>query len=388
MEEPFNAQVAAVQRIKAVSNILNIVCRLTGMGFAAVARVTEDRWIACQVQDNIQFGLPAGGELKVETTLCHEVRQLREVIVFDHADEDPAFSGHHTPRIYGLQSYISVPIILSDGQFFGTLCAIDPAPHKVNTPEIVGTFQLFAELIANQLSIDEQLDRSLAQLADARKVGELRDQFIAVLGHDLRNPLAALDSGINLLNRGWNEKSPAILQSMKASVSRSQALIDNVMDFARTKLGDGISLELTDRDIRTTMMQIVDEVRFAHPQRKIETAFDLSTSDVKADHPRLAQMFGNLLANAITHGAADKPIKVSAAADDKELTVRVLNSAPAIDASALAELFKPFFRVDGKSRKGLGLGLFIASEIAQAHDGTLSVASNDGQVEFVFRMPL
>lgn len=145
MPEDFKRDIEAVQQIPAVPSILDIVCRTTGMGFAAVARVTEDRWIACQVLDNIHFGLPAGGELKVETTLCHEVRQSREVIVIDNVAEDETYCGHHTPRIYGLQSYISVPIVLTDGTFFGTLCAIDPKPAKLNNPETLGTFKLFAE---------------------------------------------------------------------------------------------------------------------------------------------------------------------------------------------------------------------------------------------------
>ena len=129
METNIQNDIAALQRIAAVPNILDVVCRATGMGFAAVARVTHDRWIACQVLDNIDFGLPPGGELKVETTLCHEIRQHREVVAIDNVAEDAKYCDHHTPRMYGLQSYISVPIVLPDGRFFGTLCAIDPNPH-------------------------------------------------------------------------------------------------------------------------------------------------------------------------------------------------------------------------------------------------------------------
>ena len=122
------------------------------MGFSAVARVTENRWIACAVRDGIGFGLKPGGELPVETTICHEIRQDRQGVVIDDVAQDPIFSGHPTPALYGFQSYISLPILRQDGSFFGTLCAIDPHPAKVNTPEIIGMFKLFAELIGLHLA--------------------------------------------------------------------------------------------------------------------------------------------------------------------------------------------------------------------------------------------
>ena len=396
MEDHFDADIAAVQRIAAVPSILDIVCRTTGMGFAAVARVTDDRWIACQVLDNIHFGLPPGGELKVETTLCHEVRQLHEVIVFDHADEDARFRDHHTPRIYGLQSYISVPIIMPDGRFFGTLCAIDPNPHKVNTPEIVGSCQLFAELIAHHLDADEKLREARADLSAARAEienalagTELREQFIAVLGHDLRNPLAGLEGGRRMLEKahGDDPKSQRILRLMADSVSRMSGLISNVMDFARGRLGGGIGLVRSqDQRVEPTLAQVINEMKSGHPDRVIETRFDLP-GPIDVDHARLAQMFSNLLGNAVAHGAADQPIVVEATIADGEFVLTVVNGGEAIPPEMAEKLFQPFYRGDVRpSMQGLGLGLYIASQIAQAHDGRLEVASDDRETRFTFRM--
>ena len=116
IEQDFRADIDAVGAIDAVPTILNVVCRVTGMGFAAVARVTEERWICCAVNDEIQFGLQPGGELKVETTICHEMRQSREAVVIDHVAEDELYCRHHTPAMYGFQSYISMPIFLKDGR--------------------------------------------------------------------------------------------------------------------------------------------------------------------------------------------------------------------------------------------------------------------------------
>ena len=125
--------VALISGIDAVPTILEVCCRTTGMGFAAVARVTEDRWVACAVRDEISFGLTAGSELKVETTICDAIRAGGKAIVIDHVAEDQDFCGHPTPALYGFQSYISMPIFRRDGSFFGTLCAIDPRPPSSRT---------------------------------------------------------------------------------------------------------------------------------------------------------------------------------------------------------------------------------------------------------------
>src|ERR1700730_12770835 len=160
MANDFKADLAAVSRIDAVPTILDVVCRVTGMGFAAVARATEDRWEACKVIANIDFGIQPGGELKVETTICHEIRQTREPVIINHVAEDPEFCKHSTPTTYGFQSYISMPILHKDGRFFGTLCAIDPRPAQLKNPETIGMFKLFAELIASHLESDEKLQAS------------------------------------------------------------------------------------------------------------------------------------------------------------------------------------------------------------------------------------
>lgn len=138
------ADISAVSKIDAVASILEVICRTTGMGFSAVARVTQDRWVACAVRDEIAFGLLPGGELDVKTTICDEIRDSGRAVIIDHVAEDKDYCGHHTPRMYGLQSYISMPIVLPNGEFFGTLCAIDPRSARLNRPEVIGMFRNFA----------------------------------------------------------------------------------------------------------------------------------------------------------------------------------------------------------------------------------------------------
>jgi signal transduction histidine kinase len=392
MSIDIGADIAAVQAIAAVPRILEVVCRATGMGFAAVARVTDEQWICCAMRDEIQFGLVPGGELELETTICHEIRQNRQAVVIDHVAEDPTFCKHHTPAKYGFQSYISMPIIRADGTMFGTLCAIDPRPARLNTPETIGMFNLFAELIATHLDSAERLAVSEATLLTERETSELREQFIAVLGHDLRNPLAAIAAGTNLLTQGKQDPRK-VLALMQQSVARMSGLIDNVLDFARGRLGEGIMLVRKPRTLEPVLGQVIAELHTAYPESRIETAFDL-TQNVDCDAARIAQLFSNLLANAISHGSPDSPIRVSAAARDGTFELSVANRGEPIPAAAREKLFQPFHRPPQTddpqqgSLQGLGLGLYIVSEIARAHGGNIKVASSPEETRFTFRMPL
>jgi signal transduction histidine kinase len=390
MAAGFEQDVAAVASIKAIPSLLSIVCRTTGMRFAAVARVTEDRWIACSVRDEIAFGLKPGGELKVETTICHEIRQSGEAVIIDHVSADPTYAGHHTPRIYGLESYISMPIRLSDGSFFGTLCAIDPEPHKLNTPEVIEMFETFAAIIGYHLSTIDRMNLAEASLLNERQASALREQFIAILGHDLRNPLASIDAGAKLLKRApLDQRSSSILAMMQSSVFRMAKLIDNILDFARGRLGGGLTLNReANAPLKSVLDLVISELRTIWSDRPIEVSFGL-TAPVDCDASRIGQLFSNLLGNALTHGSSAAPIRVAAATQDDVFTLSVSNSGNPISDSAREHLFAPFYRGEHKpGGQGLGLGLYIASEIARAHGGTIEVVSTPESACFTFRMAL
>jgi GAF domain-containing protein len=141
----------AIAAIPAVPMLLEAVTRATGMRFAAIARVTDDRWTACAVYDLIDFGLKAGQDLVLESTICNEIRQHRTTVAFDQASTHPVFAGHPTPAQYGFESYISVPINRPDGSFFGTLCALDPDPAMLDDAT-VASLELFADMIGRQLA--------------------------------------------------------------------------------------------------------------------------------------------------------------------------------------------------------------------------------------------
>lgn len=388
MTDSFSADIAAISRIDAVPKILEVVCRITGMGFAAVARVTDERWIACAVRDEIEFGLKPGGELKVETTICSAIRDSGKPVIIDDVAADEMYCGHPTPAMYGFKSYISMPVFRADGSFFGTLCAIDPKPVRLNTPETVGMFTLFAELIALQLDAQDRLALSEAALVDARYTAKLREEFIAVLGHDLRNPLASIASGTHVLNStATDPQARKVLAIIQKSVRRMARLIDDVMDFARARLGGGITLDRHDELLGPPLEQIIAELRIAWPERSVESEIALP-EPVYCDRHRIAQLLSNLLANALTHGSEDAPVRVHALVEGGTFEFSVANAGEPIAPANVERLFQPYTRASaGPSQQGLGLGLYIASEIARAHGGTLGVTSGPDETRFTFRMP-
>ncbi|AHB48036.1 sensor histidine kinase [Hyphomicrobium nitrativorans NL23] len=385
----FDKDLAAVQRIAAIPTILDVIRRLTDMRFVAVARVTEQRWMACATRDDLGFGIAPGGELAIETTICHEIRQSRAPVVIDDVSQDPLYSAHPTPVMYGFKSYISMPIVLPDGSFFGTLCAIDPNPANLNRPEILGTFKMFAELIGFHLDMHSQLDKAEAELASAKEMGDARERFVAVLGHDLRNPLASIKAGLALLSRTQlDEKAKEVLGHLNHSTDRMGELIENLLDLARGRLGGGLPIRPVPAELGEVLHQVVREIEAARPNRMFNVEVDIP-GPVMADPDRIAQLVSNLVSNAVKHGAPDTPIRIFGILEDGHLVVSVANEGRPIPPSKIATIFEPFNALETRGAKeGLGLGLYIASEISRAHGGTLSVSSTLVETRFTFKAPI
>jgi phosphoserine phosphatase RsbU/P len=222
------------------------------------------------------------------------------------------------------------------------------------------------------------------------ETSQLREQFIAVLGHDLRNPLASISAGARILDRTvQSEKEHQVTAMLQSTVLRMSSMIDNVLDFARGRLGGGITLRRdTRKPLKPDLEQVVDELRMGSPGREIVADFAIDRP-VDCDRTRVGQLLSNLLGNALTHGTSDQPVVVRALTTDNSFELWVANAGAPIPQASIAKLFEPFFRGGVRaSRQGLGLGLYIASQIAKAHDGTLTVASTATETRFTFTMPL
>lgn len=390
MTDSFVNDVTAIAGLEAVPVLLDIVCRTTGIGFAAVARVTDSRWLACAVNDQLGFGLQPGDELPVETTICSEILASRQKVVIENVAVDPVFSTHPAPVRYGFQSYISVPILRSDGSFFGTLCGFDKFPRPLANPDTVAMFETFAQLIGYHLSAIDRAAVTEASLTSERNTSALREQFIAVLGHDLRNPLTAILGGMEMLRKNeLGERASQWAEMVVASAVRMAELIDVVVDFSRSQLGGGLSLERSPCDyLEYVLRKIVSGVQDSDRRREILSRFSI-TEAVNCDAGRVKQLASNLLRNAVTYGDPGQPIHVEAVTQDGAFELTVANAGEPIPAPLLETIFEPFSRgAVQPGRAGLGLGLFISHQIAKAHGGTLTVASTPAETKFTFRMRL
>lgn len=386
-DDPHRQDVRQVGAIREVPLILDLCRQMTGMGFTAIARVTEGRWITCASLDHLGFGLLPGDELEVESTICHEVRACRDTIAIPDVDGSEVYRDHRTPRRYGFKSYVSVPIVRAGGEFWGTLCAIDPSARPL-PPETLATFGLFAQLVALELDRQDELDAGRAALVSERDVGRLREEFIAVVGHDLRNPIAAVSAGLALLSRGASpDRTALLIPEMQRALARATQIVTNLMDFARGRLGVGIEL-LAPRpvDLEPVIREVVQEIEQTAEQ-PIEVAIDLPRP-IRADPQRLGQLLSNLLGNAVTHGDAGAPVRVEATDLDGTLRLAVTNQGPPIPEEVRSSLFLPFSRGGERaSLQGLGLGLYIAAEIARAHGGRIDVGSDETGTTFALTMP-
>jgi phosphoserine phosphatase RsbU/P len=228
------------------------------------------------------------------------------------------------------------------------------------------------------------------RLHDEQETSALREQFIAVLSHDLRNPLSAIVGGAELLMKTpLNERAQAMARLIQGSAARMGGLIEDVMDFARGRLGGGLALAReADEPVEALLRQVVGELQTSAPQRVIETEFAID-APVDCDRRRIGQLASNLLGNAITYGAPDKPIRLGASTANGQFELFIANAGDPIPPAALGKIFEPFERGTLRSSlQGLGLGLYISSEIAKAHGGTLEVSSTAAETRFTFRMPL
>ncbi|GGY45369.1 GAF domain-containing sensor histidine kinase [Pseudoduganella albidiflava] len=389
MTQAWPPPVQAVQALPCVPDILSVMAEMTGLRFVCVAHVTPSSWTTCAVLDRLGFGLQPGDPLDVTTTLCDSVRKADAVIVIDHVSQDELFRDHPCPRQYGFESYISIPIYDTAGAFFGTLCGLDPKPLVLSESKTVKSLELFAQLISKQLEAERRHAERISELTDEKATALLREGFIAVLGHDIRTPLSSILHGAQILQqRGGDSTTLTVARTIQRSGQRIGRMIDDVLDFVRGRLGGGIALELEPvTDLAEALAQTVVECQSEYPQRAIVTDIAIPGT-VWCNRDRMTQLLSNLLSNALRYGEPGTPVRVDAHVEDGTFRLTVINEGETIAPDKLGKLFQPYWRDDdGQPRRGLGLGLYIASEIAHAHGGKLHVVSRDRRTAFTCSAP-
>ncbi len=296
-------------------------------------------------------------------------------------------------KLYGIECYVAVPLKRRNGECFGTLCALDPSPAEIPEKNLE-LFGLLAELISWQLEAEERHARSEAALLDAQETALLRERFIGILGHDLRSPLNAVSLNAEMLMR--KDDLPAgyakAIQRIASSTQRVTRMVADLLDFARGRLGGGMPIRPKPAtDVRGIVQNVVEELETAYPTRSIQV--QVAPGDLVADwdEDRMAQAVSNLVGNALQHSPpnAAVTIRVGGAAD--YALIEVHNEGPPIPVEVLSRIFDPFRRgpdTPGRASGGLGLGLYIAKQIIDAHHGVLEVTSTEELgTTFTARLP-
>lgn len=403
------ADVEKVKQIPIVQTVLEVICRSTGMGFAAVARVTEDRWIACSVQDEIGFGLKPGEELEIGTTICNEIRDSGRAVVIDHVDENEFYSGHPTPRIYGFKSYISLPITLKSGAFFGTLFAIDPKPNQLENPRVVGMFHLFAELLAFHLDSIQLMERTRTAMNDlATQLLVSNDenrQYRHISSHNLQEPLRKLrvfsDMLVNATDRHNIEKAKELAVSIRSSAQQFSMMIKDLSDFSGLSDGGAFS----DVDLGHVVADVTTQLSPQIERRNITIETGRLPS-ITAIPDQMEQLFFQLMDNAVKFSGHGEPPRIRISSRELALheiddllpeplqmayaEIRVEDNGIGIGDSQLEKVFDIFARLPtGSFKQGEGVGLAYCRKIVRNHKGIIKAETSPGiGTTFVITLPM
>lgn len=291
-------------------------------------------------------------------------------------------------HIYGIESYIAVPLNRRDGSYFGTLCALDPLPATLSEDNFT-IFHLLAQLIGFELEADEKQRQREAELRGL-------EDLIAIAGHDLRQPLTVLQGRIQLLARRINKGVGidivlAGLAELHQQTDRALLLSDMLLDVARMQAG-GFSLDYTNFDLVALTQQVLDDVRAIAPQHR----FILDAPGIcriHADERRLLLVLSNLLTNATKYApAVSGPIVVQISETAEMGTIQVSDSGIGVPDAALPYLFERHFRAPNAVERGLsgsGLGLYSAKQVITAHSGSIEAAhSPSGGLRVTVMLPL
>jgi len=265
-----------------------------------------------------------------------------------------------------------------DGKLIALRAALDPVRDESGA--VVGLLGA-----STDISDEMRLREELAQAVD------FSDRMVAILGHDLRNPLGAILASAGLLrDKGLSPSLCGTTERIERAARRMSEMIATLLDFTQVRGNRRLPVSIAPADLAEVARAVIDELRTSHPDRVITLA---TRGDARGlwDAARMGQVISNLVGNALTHGAADAPVSVDIDADGDDLTLRVHNQGPPIASELVPKLFDPFRRGGDEragSRRGLGLGLFIVKQIVLAHAGNVAVESTSrAGTTFIVRLP-
>jgi sigma-B regulation protein RsbU (phosphoserine phosphatase) len=277
------------------------------------------------------------------------------------------------------QTFLAVPLVVG-GAIKGVLAVIRTGASRDASRE---------EWLLSALADSAAVALEQTRLQD---IGEFREQLIGIVGHDLRTPLGTILMGAQLLLtvEGLGERETELARKITASAGVATRLIEQLLDLTRSRLGGGIPIDPARVDLTEVLRQVIDETELTHPTRPLRVQVSGSLTGVW-DRDRLYQVIENLVGNAVHHGEPRTPIDLCAVGGETGVEISITNRGVPIPPAVLPSIFQAFRKartLRATRSSGLGLGLFIAQQIAYAHGGSITVTSSENEgTTFVVRLP-
>ena len=273
------------------------------------------------------------------------------------------------------EQFLGVPLVVAGG-ITGILAVIRAAPSAGDEQD-----EWLLSALADQAAVALEKTR-------LHETGEFREELIGIVGHDLRNSLGVIEVAAHVLIRreGLGEEEAALVRKIATSASSAARILGQVLDFTRSRLGGGIPTYPTRFDMKEVCRQVIAETELTHPERPLH--FDVRANSTGVwDRDRMYQLLTNLVGNAVQHGEPRSAIELRIDGGDTEVVIEVANRGDAIPLAVQPFIFDAFRR-GRTTRQGLGLGLFIAQQIARSHGGSIAVTSSEREgTTFRVRLP-
>lgn len=320
---------------------------------------------------------------------CGQALRSRQRVVIEDYETDPTSQSHRgTARAFGYRASQSTPLITSDGQLLGMLSTQFSQPHRPSDHELQMT-----DLYARQATQLIELHRSADSMREADR---RKDEFMAVLAHELRDPLAPIQNALQALRWGEADRDPirSIPALLERQVEHLVRLVDDLVDVSRISRGQ-VVLRRERTNLTSIIRQATEAARPSCETKQIEFTVAPSAQPliVNGDAARLIQVIGNLLSNACKFTGTGGHIELQVESQADQAVIRIRDTGIGIAPDLFPRIFEMFGQADTvreRAHGGLGIGLTLARELVELHDGTLTVASaGPGQgSEFVVRLPL
>jgi signal transduction histidine kinase len=336
--------------------------------------------------------MPVGYGLPVENTLLEEISQTGRTVYRPDMTERSDYVEEQNLVKGGLRSRVSAPLVVA-GRTIGTL-SVSREDIDAFSPDEVDLITLLGRQVGYAVENMRAFEAERGAAEELRMLSALRADFVSLVSHELRGPMASVIGCASTLRQRWRslsaEQRESFLSLIEEETSRLAGLVGDVLDTSRIEAGT-FTLTVSDVDLAELVRETAALASTTESDVEVRAAVDGPLPVVRGDRDRLRQVLSNLLGNAVKYTVAGDEVELRATAENGVVEVTVRDHGPGIPAEDQRLVFEKFGRAtpSGPAKPGAGLGLYIARSIAEAHGGSLEVHSEAGAgATFVLRLPV